>query len=230
MGSIIEDFKRTCKEVKKLINKLRKSLAKELPGINSWERMAVKSQEGNSIESESLQKYSKWLTEEKLSVMKKAAVLIGFFEKENNWHFPLIKRPMHEKNHPGQIALPGGAREKNETLEETALREAFEEVGIIPNNVEIIGKLTPLPVPVSNYLIYPFVGIINKEPEWKINDDEVAELMILKLDDLIEADNGYSENWDLRGNKVKVPVFKLSDKTIWGATATVLCEMLDLIK
>ena len=214
----------------KLINKLRDSLAKELPGIKSWERMAVKSQEGNSIESESLQKYSKWLTEEKLSVMKTAAVLIGFFEKGNNWYFPLIKRPMHEKNHPGQIALPGGAKENNETLEETALREAFEEVGIIPNNVEIIGKLTPLPVPVSNYLIYPFVGIINKEPEWKINKDEVAELIILKLDDLIEADNGYSENWDLRGNKVKVPVFKLSDKTIWGATATVLCEMLDLIK
>ena len=214
----------------KLIKKLRDSLAKELPGIKSWERMAVKSQEGNSIESESLQKYSKWLTEEKLSVMKTAAVLIGFFEKGNNWYFPLIKRPMHEKNHPGQIALPGGARENNETLEETALREAFEEVGIIPNNVEIIGKLTPLPVPVSNYLIYPFVGIINKEPEWKINKDEVAELIILKLDDLIEADDGYSENWDLRGNKVKVPVFKLSDKTIWGATATVLCEMLDLIK
>ena len=214
----------------KLINKLRDSLAKELPGIKSWERMAVKSQEGNSIESESLQKYSKWLTEEKLSVMKTAAVLIGFFEKGNRWYFPLIKRPMHEKNHPGQIALPGGARENNETLEENALREAFEEVGIIPNNVEIIGKLTPLPVPVSNYLIYPFVGIINKEPEWKINKDEVAELIILKLDDLIEADNGYSENWDLRGNKVKVPVFKLSDKTIWGATATVLCEMLDLIK
>ena len=213
-----------------MINKLRESLAKELPGIKSWERMAVKSQEGNSIESESLQKYSKWLNEEKLSVMKTAAVLIGFFEKGNNWYFPLIKRPMHEKNHPGQIALPGGAKENNETLEETALREAFEEVGIIPNNVEIIGKLTPLPVPVSNYLIYPFVGIINKEPEWKINKDEVAELMILKLDDLIEADNGYSENWDLRGNKVKVPVFKLSDKTIWGATATVLCEMLDLIK
>jgi 8-oxo-dGTP pyrophosphatase MutT (NUDIX family) len=214
----------------KLIKKLRDSLAKELPGIKSWERMAVKSQEGNSIESESLQKYSKWLTEEKLSVMKTAAVLIGFFEKGNRWYFPLIKRPMHEKNHPGQIALPGGARENNETLEETALREAFEEVGIIPNNVEIIGKLTPLPVPVSNYLIYPFVGIINKEPEWKINKDEVAELIILKLDDLIEADNGYSENWDLRGNKVKVPVFKLSDRTIWGATATVLCEMLDLIK
>ena len=79
----------------KLIKKLRDSLAKELPGIKSWERMAVKSQEGNSIESESLQKYSKWLTEEKLSVMKTAAVLIGFFEKGNKWYFPLIKRPMH---------------------------------------------------------------------------------------------------------------------------------------
>ena len=213
-----------------LIERLQKGLAGELPGIKSWERMAVKSQKGQSIESESLQKYSEWLTKEKMSVMKKAAVLIGLFQKEGEWYLPLIKRPMHEKNHPGQIALPGGAMEKDETLENTAIREAFEEVGIKPNDVEIIGVMTPLPVPVSNYVISPFVGIINKEPEWKINDDEVAELMILKLDDLIEADNGYSENWDLRGNKVKVPVFKLGDKTIWGATATVLCEMLDLIK
>ena len=90
--------------------------------------------------------------------------------------------------------------------------------------------MTPLPVPVSNYVISPFVGIINKEPEWNINEDEVEELIILKLDDLISADNGYSEYWNLRGNQVNVPIFKLMDKTIWGATATVLCEFLDLIK
>ena len=137
---------------------------------------------------------------------------------------------MHEKNHPGQIALPGGAMEKDETLENTAIREAFEEVGITPNDAEIIGEMTPLPVPVSNYVISPFVGIINKEPEWNINEDEVEELIILKLDDLISADNGYSEYWNLRGNQVNVPIFKLMDKTIWGATATVLCEFLDLIK
>ena len=213
-----------------LIERLQKRLAGELPGIKSWERMAVKSQEGQSIESESLQKYSEWLTKEKMSVMKKAAVLIGLFQKEGEWYLPLIKRPMHEKNHPGQIALPGGAMEKNETLEKTALREAFEEVGIIPSKVEIIGKLTPLPVPVSNYVISPFVGIIEIEPEWKINKDEVEELIILKLDDLINADKGYSEDWNLRGNQVNVPIFKLMDKTIWGATATVLCELIDLIK
>ena len=213
-----------------LIERLQKRLAGELPGIKSWERMAVKSQEGQSIESESLQKYSDWLTKEKLSVMKKAAVLIGLFQKEGEWYFPLIKRPMHEKNHPGQIALPGGAMEKDETLETTAIREAFEEVGITPSDVKIIGEMTPLPVPVSNYVISPFVGIINKEPKWKINKDEVEELIILKLDDLISADNGYSEDWNLRGNQVKVPIFKLMDKTIWGATATVLCELIDLIK
>ena len=213
-----------------LIEKLQNRLAGELPGIKSWERMAVKSQKGQRIESESLQKYSDWLTKEKLSAMKKAAVLIGLFQKDGEWYFPLIKRPMHEKNHPGQIALPGGAMEKDETLETTAIREAFEEVGITPSDVKIIGEMTPLPVPVSNYVISPFVGIINKEPKWKINKDEVEELIILKLDDLISADNGYSEDWNLRGNQVKVPIFKLMDKTIWGATATVLCELIDLIK
>ena len=213
-----------------LIEKLQQRLKEELPGIRSWDRMAVKSKKGESIESESLQKYSDWSSEEKLFAMKKAAVLIGLFQREDDWYFALIKRPMHEKNHPGQIALPGGAMEKNETLEETALREAFEEVGIIPNSVEIIGKLTPLPVPVSNYLISPFVGIIDREPEWKINKYEVEELVILKLDDLINADKGYSEDWNLRGKQVNVPIFKLMDKTIWGATATVLCELIDLIK
>jgi len=213
-----------------LIDKLKNNLKYELPGINSWKRMAVKSEEGENIESESLQKYSKWLSKEKLNSMKKAAVLIGFFKRNEDWYFPLIKRPMNERNHPGQIALPGGAMEQNEQLETTALREAFEEVGIIPENVEIIGKLTPLPVPVSEYLIYPFVGIIKKEPKWIINTDEVEELILLKFEELIKADNGYSEDWNLRGNEVNVPIFKVMEKTVWGATATVLCELLDLAK
>ena len=192
--------------------------------------MAVNSKEGDSIESESLQKYSDWLSRKKLEKMKTAAVLIGLFEKENEWYFPLIKRPMHEKNHPGQIALPGGAMEKGEDIQETARREAFEEVGILPEKVKIIGKLTPLPVPVSNYLIHPFVGIVNEEPDWEINGNEVEELIILKMKTLIEADNGYYEEWNLRGSQVKVPIFKVMGKTVWGATATVLSELLDLIK
>jgi 8-oxo-dGTP pyrophosphatase MutT (NUDIX family) len=213
-----------------LIQKLQKRLEGKLPGIKSWDRMAVKSRKGESIESESLQKYRDWISKDKLSNMRKAAVLIGLFKKNDEWCFSLIRRPMNEKNHPGQIALPGGAMEKNETLMNTALREAFEEVGINPEDVEIIGQLTPIPVPVSEYLIYPFVGVIDYEPEWVLNEDEVEELLILKMSELISSDNGYTEMWDLRGNKVEVPIFKVMNETVWGATAAVLSELIDIAK
>jgi 8-oxo-dGTP pyrophosphatase MutT (NUDIX family) len=213
-----------------LIQRLQKRLEGKLPGIKSWNRMAVKSRKGESIESESLQKYRDWISKDKLSNMRKAAVLIGLFKKNDEWCFSLIRRPMNEKNHPGQIALPGGAMEKNETLMNTALREAFEEVGINPEDVEIIGQLTPIPVPVSEYLIYPFVGVIDYEPEWVLNEDEVEELLILKMSELISSDNGYTEMWDLRGNKVEVPIFKVMNETVWGATAAVLSELIDIAK
>ena len=161
--------------------------------------------------------------------MKKAAVLLALFKKDNEWYFPLIKRPMHERNHPGQIALPGGAKEEGEKLEYTAVREAFEEVGIKIESVEIIGQLTPLPVPVSGYLIYPFVGVLRKEPEWILNESEVDELIITKVSEVINTENYYSEIWELHGSKVEVPHFRIENKVIWGATASVLSEFIDLI-
>jgi len=212
-----------------LITKLKNNLKNELPGINSWKRMAVKSEKDGILESESLEKYERILSKEKLASMKKAAVLLALFKKNNEWCFPLIKRPMHERNHPGQIALPGGAKEDDEKLNYTAIREAFEEIGIKTESVDIIGKLTPLPVPVSGYLIYPFIGILKKEPKWILNEDEVDELIITKVSELVNADNYYSETWELHGNKVEVPHFRINDHVIWGATASVLSEFIDLI-
>jgi|TARA_B110000263_G_scaffold96876_1_gene84592 8-oxo-dGTP pyrophosphatase MutT (NUDIX family) len=212
-----------------LITKLKNNLKNELPGINSWKRMAVKSEKDGILESESLEKYERILSKEKLASMKKAAVLLALFKKNNEWYFPLIKRPMHERNHPGQIALPGGAKEEDEKLNYTAIREAFEEVGIKTESVDIIGKLTPLPVPVSGYLIYPFIGILKKEPKWILNEDEVDELIITKVSELVNTDNYYSETWELHGNKVEVPHFRINDHVIWGATASVLSEFIDLI-
>jgi len=191
--------------------------------------MAVKSEKDGILESESLEKYERILSKEKLASMKKAAVLLALFNKNNEWCFPLIKRPMHERNHPGQIALPGGAKEDDEKLNYTAIREAFEEIGIKTESVDIIGKLTPLPVPVSGYLIYPFIGILKKEPKWILNEDEVDELIITKVSELVNADNYYSETWELHGNKVEVPHFRINDHVIWGATASVLSEFIDLI-
>jgi len=211
-----------------LIENIKENLELKLPGILSWNRMAVKPINDNNIDNEKIIRYEELLSENKLSEMKQAAVLICFFKKNGEYHLPLIRRPMHEKNHPGQIALPGGAMEENETLENTALREAFEEVGIIPESVEIIGKMTPLPVPVSKYLISPFIGIAKHEPKWNINKQEVDELIILKFKDLIDSNNGYYEDWDLNGNTLRVPIFKVMNKEIWGATAAVLSELLDL--
>ena len=211
-----------------MIENIKENLELKLPGILSWNRMAVKPINDNNIENEKIIRYEELLSENKLSEMKQAAVLICFFKKNGEYHLPLIRRPMHEKNHPGQIALPGGAMEENETLENTALREAFEEVGIIPESVEIIGKMTPLPVPVSKYLISPFIGVAKHEPKWNINKQEVDELIILKFKDLIDSNNGYYEDWDLNGNTLRVPIFKVMNKEIWGATAAVLSELLDL--
>ena len=190
--------------------------------------MAVKPINGKNIINNKIVKYEKFLSENKINEMKKAAVLVCFFKRKDEYYLPLIRRPMHEKNHPGQIALPGGAMEENETLENTALREAFEEVGIIPDNVEILGKMTPLPVPVSKYVITPFIGITNNEPKWNINRQEVDELIILKYTDLIDSNNGYYEDWNLNGNMLRVPIFKIMNKDIWGATAAVLSELIDL--
>ena len=172
--------------------------------------------------------YDELLSGKKLEKMKEAAVLICFYKQNDEYYFPLIKRPMHEKNHPGQIALPGGSKENDESLEETALREAFEEVGIDPENVKLLGKLTPLPVPVSNYLIHPFIGITENEPSWKLNKDEVDELILLKFNDLIKSDNGYCEEKNLNNNELKVPTFKILNLEIWGATAAVLSELIDI--
>ena len=211
-----------------MIENIKENLELKLPGILSWNRMAVKPINDNNIDNEKIIRYEELLSENKLSEMKQAAVLVCFFKKNGEYHLPLIRRPMHEKNHPGQIALPGGAMEENETLENTALREAFEEVGIIPENVEIIGKMTPLPVPVSKYLISPFIGVAKHEPKWNINKQEVDELIILKFKNLIDSNNGYYEDWNLNGNTIRVPIFKVMNKEIWGATAAVLSELLDI--
>ena len=211
-----------------MIKNIKKKLETKLPGIDSWNRMAVKPINDKNIANNKIVKYEKILTENKINEIKQAAVLVCFFKKKGEYYLPLIRRPMHEKNHPGQIALPGGAMEENETLEKTALREAFEEVGIIPDKVKILGKMTPLPVPVSKYMITPFIGITENEPKWNINEKEVDELIILRFKDLIDSNNGYYEDWNINGNILRVPIFKIMNKDIWGATAAVLSELIDL--
>ncbi len=210
-----------------MIDRIKKNLNGDLPGVNSWAKMTVRSVKD---EKDNLEILNDWLSKENLKSLKDAAILVALFEKDGEYCFPMIKRPENVKNHPGQIALPGGAKEKEESLEETALREAQEEIGIDTDKVEIIGKLTPIPVPVSGYLVQTYIGIIDEEPNWKLSKDEVADFFILKLSELLDADNEYYEKWNLRGFDAKVPIFKIGDLKIWGATASVLSEFIELTK
>ena len=210
-----------------MLENIISNLKKERDGTKAWARMAVRNSDG---EVEKIQKYNEWFSDKKKNTLKKASVLIALFNHKNELAFPVIKRPLHEKNHPGQIALPGGSQEQNETLEITAKREAYEEMGINPDETKIIGKLTPLPVPVSGYLIHPYIGILDKEPKWKICKKEVDEFFIVKVSELIDSNNGYYETWNMKDKKLDVPIFKINNQTIWGATASVLSEFIELTK
>ena len=210
-----------------MIDKIKTGLEGELPGVRAWAKMTVRAV-GN--EKENLQILNDWLSKEKQDALRDAAILIALFEKDGEYCFPMIKRPENVKNHPGQIALPGGSKEEEESLEETALREAQEEIGVNPDKVKIIGKLTPIPVPVSGYLVQTYVGVMDEEPEWKLSEDEVADFFVLKVSELLDSDKDYHETWDLRGFEAKVPIFKVGDLKIWGATASVLSEFIELTK
>jgi len=210
-----------------VIDKIRAGLEGELPGAKAWAKMTVRTVDN---EKENLQILNDWLSKEKLDALKDAAILIALFEKDGEYCFPMIKRPENVKNHPGQIALPGGSKEEEESLEETALREAQEEIGVDPDKIEIIGKLTPIPVPVSGYLVQTYIGVMDEEPEWKLSENEVADFFVLKVSELLDSDKDYYETWDLRGFEAKVPIFKVGDLNIWGATASVLSEFIELTK
>lgn len=154
-----------------------------------------------------------------------AAVLIALFQQDDQWRFPLIKRVEDEFVHSGQVGLPGGRIEATETPVKTALREANEEVGLNPDTVRIIGQLTPLPIPVSKFLVFPVVGVVNEQPQWNKNSREVESIFTVSLDDICEAQNVKIEPWHISIGLSRVPFFHLGEHKVWGATAMILSEL-----
>ena len=158
---------------------------------------------------------------------RKSGVLILFYLKENEPHIVLIQRPIYEGAHSGQIALPGGKiEETDQDIVHTALREANEEVGIIMEDVEVVGKLTDMFIPVSNFLVTPVVGFIDYTPTFIPNKREVAEVIELKLAHLTIVEELTMNKVKLtNGLTMKVPTFEFNQKNVWGATAVILNEL-----
>ena len=133
-------------------------------------------------------------------------------------------------HHKGQISLPGGVREGDETLEQTALRETLEEIGIVPNSISLIGKLTPLFIPITGFEIFPFIGWTEKEPITTIHDREVEKIIKVSLSDLVEEKNMKIKKTKIRNIPVSMPYFELNGETVWGATSMILSEFKTVIK
>jgi len=159
-----------------------------------------------------------------------AAVLILLYLADNEIYFFLTKRTDELKNHKGQISLPGGKQEGNEKLIDTALRETQEEIGINKTSISIIGTITPLFVPVTGFMIYPFIGYSLNKLNPKPDPVEVATIFSVNISDLLNKENQTTGKRNIRGYDVQVPYFKLNDYQVWGATSMILSEFRDLIK
>ena len=153
-----------------------------------------------------------------------AAVLVPLFVTDGELHAVFTRRRDDLKRHPGEISFPGGRQDPGETLIETALREAHEEVGLPPAAVDVLGALEPTPTFVTNYAIYPFVGVIAPGFEWVIGETEVAEVLEFPLDALRAA---YGERRLVRrGIPFRTPTYELDGHLIWGATGRILQDLL----
>ena len=159
-----------------------------------------------------------------------SAVLILLYLEDNEIHFFLTKRSNELEHHKGQISLPGGTQEKNEELTHTALRETQEEIGINKTSISIIGSMTPLFVPVTGFMIHPFIGYSSNKLEPTPDPSEVEAIFSVNISDLLNETNQTIEKRNIRGYDVEVPYFKLNNYEVWGATSMILSEFRDLIK
>jgi len=158
----------------------------------------------------------------------KAGVLVPLYLKNGEVHAVFTKRREDLRRHPGEISFPGGRRDEGEeTLIDTALREAEEEIGLPRQAVEIVGALQPTPTIATGYAVYPFVGLIEPGRDWTLSPREVAELLELSLHDLRD---GYARRRLVRrGLPIRTDTYVVDDQLIWGATARILSDLFDRI-
>ncbi|MDD8030613.1 MAG: CoA pyrophosphatase [Acidobacteriota bacterium] len=159
----------------------------------------------------------------------RAAVLLLLYSRHRAPYLVFIRRSSQGNHHQNQISFPGGQINEPESVEEAAIRETQEEIGLNIDNILVAGELTPLYVQTSNYCIFPVVAITRRKPVFIPNAVEVAEVIEVPLAHLMERQNLKQEVWTLRGQEMLVPYYQYGEHKIWGATAMILAEFLEIL-
>ena len=156
-----------------------------------------------------------------------AAVLVPLFEAEGEARVVLTKRPETLPSHRGEIAFPGGKAEADESAVAAALREANEEIGLDPAEVEIVAELDGLATVASRFSITPFVGLLRAQPTLVPDPHEVDGVLQVPVSELLADGVFREERWDLWDSDHSVYFFDLPGETVWGATARILTSFLE---
>jgi 8-oxo-dGTP pyrophosphatase MutT (NUDIX family) len=204
-----------------LIEKLTDLLQKPLPGQDAQYRMAPG--------------YRPKLAKDEVLAQnpKVGAVMILLYERYGEWHTVFTQRHSYDGVHSGQMSFPGGKRDEGDPdLNYTALRETQEEVGVEPTTIKVIGSLSDLYIPPSNFLVYPVVGYAENRPDFKPQEAEVKEIVELPLSFFLNSENIKRDTRIklYNGNYVTVPAYVFNDYVIWGATAIILSEFTYLLE
>jgi len=197
---------------------LARKLGQDKPGLQAQLKMVPEPRPGQKV-----------YTEVEATCLK-AGVMILLYRRQRVWHFVLIRRPSTVLYHKDQIGFPGGQLEQGENFEQAALRETWEELGVYRDRIQIIGSLTPLYIPPSNFCIYPVVAAASGPLSFKPHPEEVAEVIEVPLGHLMDPHNLRRESWTIGGQPVEVPFYRFSDHKIWGATAMVLAEFREIFE
>lgn len=199
-----------------LIDSLRKRLSQPLPGNRGQRRFAPELSFGRH-------------TGPPAHDARPAAVIALFYRDTGVWKLPLTLRPDDFPSHAAQISFPGGMAEQGETAEQTALRELHEEIGVPSEPVTVVGRLSPIYVFNSNFLVTPIVGVHCGKARFSPCASEVAEIIELPVAHLLDPSN-YSEHI-IRRREVSfvAPHISLGTHRIWGATSMMLGELIEVL-
>ena len=199
------------------INRLIENLSHKLPGQDAQQKMAPTFRNGTKLSTQTNE------------TTRESAVLICIYPDNKTANTILIKRTTYDGPHSGQVSFPGGKREPfDKSIEETALREAQEEIGVDISTVTIIGTLSPLYIPVSNHIVTPIVAVMPKPKNISPNLQEVEYTISVDLQQFKQKDRVSVKTINIENNPTSAPFYSIDQEVIWGATAMIISELTEL--